>query len=450
MDSETDIMQTKQQLEDIKQVVSDVLAMAKAQGATEAEASMSKVQGIAVSARMQEVENIEFTNDGGLGIAVFVGRHKGSASTADLSPEALSLTVQKAIEIAKHTGEDACNGIADADQIATYIPDCDLYHPIELDTDQGLAYALAAEKAALDSSDLITNSDGASYNANIGCRVYGNSHGLITGYPSTRYSLSCVVLSQSEQDMQRDYAYSVSRVSTELNSPEAIGLEAAKNAIDRLDAQKINTGKYPVVFDRQIASSLFGHFVGAISGGSLYRKSSFLLNSINTQVLPEWLSIAEKPHVKRALASSPFDNEGVQTKDMQIVQDGILQHYLLTSYSARKMGLQTTGHAGGIHNWYISTNAPDQAALLQQMGTGLLVTELMGQGVNGVTGDYSRGAAGFWVENGIIQYPVHEITIAGNLTTMLKNIVGVAADIETRGSIQTGSVLISEMQIAGN
>lgn len=450
MDSETDIMQTKQQLEDIKQVVSDVLAMAKAQGATEAEASMSKVQGIAVSARMQEVENIEFTNDGGLGIAVFVGRHKGSASTADLSPEALSLTVQKAIEIAKHTGEDACNGIADADQIATYIPDCDLYHPIELDTEQGLAYALAAEKAALDSSDLITNSDGASYNANIGCRVYGNSHGLITGYPSTRYSLSCVVLSQSEQDMQRDYAYSVSRVSTELNSPEAIGLEAAKNAIDRLDAQKINTGKYPVVFDRQIASSLFGHFVGAISGGSLYRKSSFLLDTINTQVLPEWLSIAEKPHVKRALASSPFDNEGVQTKDMQIVQDGILQHYLLTSYSARKMGLQTTGHAGGIHNWYISTNAPDQAALLQQMGTGLLVTELMGQGVNGVTGDYSRGAAGFWVENGIIQYPVHEITIAGNLTTMLKNIVGVAADIETRGSIQTGSVLISEMQIAGN
>lgn len=450
MDSETDIMQTKQQLEDIKQVVSDVLAMAKAQGATEAEASMSKVQGIAVSARMQEVENIEFTNDGGLGIAVFVGRHKGSASTADLSPEALSLTVQKAIEIAKHTGEDACNGIADADQIATYIPDCDLYHPIELDTEQGLAYALAAEKAALDSSDLITNSDGASYNANIGCRVYGNSHGLITGYPSTRYSLSCVVLSQSEQDMQRDYAYSVSRVSTQLNSPEAIGLEAAKNAIDRLDAQKINTGKYPVVFDRQIASSLFGHFVGAISGGSLYRKSSFLLNSINTQVLPEWLSIAEKPHVKRALASSPFDNEGVQTKDMQIVQDGILQHYLLTSYSARKMDLQTTGHAGGIHNWYISTNAPDQAALLQQMGTGLLVTELMGQGVNGVTGDYSRGAAGFWVENGIIQYPVHEITIAGNLTTMLKNIVGVAADIETRGSIQTGSVLISEMQIAGN
>jgi PmbA protein len=450
LDSETDIMQTKQQLEDIKQVVSDVLAMAKAQGATEAEASMSKVQGIAVSARMQEVENIEFTNDGGLGIAVYVGRHKGSASTADLSPAALSLTVQKAIEIAKHTGEDDCNGIADVDQMATYIPDCDLYHPIELDTELGLTYALAAEKAALDSSDKITNSDGASYNANIGCRVYGNSHGLIAGYPSTRYSLSCVVLSQSEHDMQRDYAYSVSRVSTELSAPEAIGQEAAKNAIDRLDARKINTGKYPVVFDRQIASSLFGHFVGAISGGSLYRKSSFLLDSIQTQVLPEWLSIAEKPHVKRALASSPFDNEGVQTKDMQIVQDGVLQHYLLTSYSARKMGLTTTGHAGGIHNWYVSTNAPDQAALLQQMGTGLLVTELMGQGVNGVTGDYSRGAAGFWVENGIIQYPVHEITIAGNLKTMLKNITAVANDIEARGSIQTGSVLISEMQIAGN
>ena len=443
-------MQTKQQLEDIKEVVSDVLAMARAQGATEAEASMSKVQGIAVSARMQEVENIEFTNDGGLGISVYVGRHKGSASTADLSKAALSLTVQKAIEIAKHTGEDDCNGIADADKIATQIPDCDLYHPVELDTEQGLRDALAAEKAALDYDKQITNSDGASYNANIGCRVYGNSHGLIAGYPSSRYSLSCVVLSESDTDMQRDYAYQVSRIRSELGQPEAIGREAAKHAIDRLDARKINTGKYPVIFDKTIASSLFGHFVGAISGGSLFRKSSYLLDSLHTQVLPNWLTIDEKPHVKRALASSPFDNEGVQTNDMQIVTDGILQHYLLTSYSARKMGLETNGHAGGIHNWYVSTNAPDQASLLQQMGTGLLVTELMGQGVNGVTGDYSRGAAGFWVENGVIQYPVHEITIAGNLKSMLMNIEAIAGDIEKRGSIQTGSVLISEMQIAGN
>ena len=450
MDSETHNMQTKQQLEDIKQVVSDVLHMAKTQGATQAEASMSKVQGIAVSARMQEVENIEFTNDGGLGISVYVGKHKGSASTSDLSKAALALTVQKAIEIAKHTEEDDCNGLADEALMATHIPDCDLYHPIALDTEQGLALALAAEAAALDYDAKITNSDGASYNANIGCRVYGNSHGLIAGFPSTRYNLSCVVLSQSDDDMQRDYAYSVSRLSDHITDPASIGKEAAYNAISRLDAHKISTGKFPVVFDRQVAASLFGHLVGAISGGSLFRKSSFLLDSIGTQILPEWLSIDERPHVKQALASSPFDNEGARTQDIQIVSGGILQHYLLTSYSARKMGLTSNGHAGGIHNMYISSNTPDQATLLKQMGTGLLVTELMGQGVNGVTGDYSRGAAGFWVENGVIQYPVHEITIAGNLKDMLMNITAIAADIETRGSIQSGSVLISEMQIAGN
>jgi PmbA protein len=438
-----------QQLDDIKTAVADVLALAKQKGATQAEASMSKVQGIAVSARMQEVETVEFTNDGGLGISLYVGKKKGSASTADLSHDALALAVSKAIEIAKYTEEDPCNGLADEALLATDIPDCDLYHPVALDTEAGLALALETERYALDSDPRITNSDGASYNANIGCRVYGNSHGFLAGYPSTRYSTSCVVIAEENGDMQRDYAYTVDRIADRLKSTEKIGKEAAKHALSRLGAEKVKTGKYPVMFDSQIAGSLFGHLVSAISGGSLYRKSSFLLDSVNTQILPEWMTITEQPHLPQALASSPFDHEGVATIDRTIVADGILQLYLMTTYSGRKMNLPSTGHAGGVHNWQINTTHPDQASLLKDMGTGVLVTELMGQGVNGVTGDYSRGAAGFWVENGVIQYPISEFTIASNLKDMLLNIVGVGGDIERRGSMFTGSVLLSEMQIAG-
>jgi PmbA protein len=295
----------------------------------------------------------------------------------------------------------------------------------------------------------VTNSDGASYNANIGCRVYGNSHGFLAGYPSSRYSLSCVVIGQDGDDKQRDYAYTVDRKANRLLSAEAIGKEAAEQAVARLGAQKVNTGKYPVMFDKQIASSIFGHLVSAISGGSLYRKSSFLLDSLDTQILPDWLTIKEQPHLPQALASTPFDHEGVATIDRTIVDQGVLGLYLMTTYSGRKMGLPSTGHAGGVHNWQVSTTHTDQAALLKEMGTGVLVTELMGQGVNGVTGDYSRGAAGYWVENGVIQYPISEFTIASNLKDMFMNIVGISADIETRGSVFTGSLLISEMQIAG-
>jgi PmbA protein len=442
-------MQMKQQLQEIQDAVAEVLALAKTKGATQAEASMSKVQGIAVSARMQEVETVEFTNDGGLGISLYVGNKKGSASTADLSHAALELTVSKAIEIAKYTEEDPCNGIADKELLANDIPDCDLYHPEALDTQAGLALALEAEKYALDADTRVTNSDGASYNANIGCRVYGNSHGFLAGYPSSRYSLSCVVIGQDGDDMQRDYAYTVDRKANRLLSAEAIGKEAAEQAVARLGAQKVNTGKYPVMFDKQIASSIFGHLVSAISGGSLYRKSSFLLDSLDTQILPDWLTIKEQPHLPQALASTPFDHEGVATIDRTIVDQGVLGLYLMTTYSGRKMGLPSTGHAGGVHNWQVSTTHTDQAALLKEMGTGVLVTELMGQGVNGVTGDYSRGAAGYWVENGVIQYPISEFTIASNLKDMFMNIVGISADIETRGSVFTGSLLISEMQIAG-
>lgn len=442
-------MQMEQQLAQIQQAVEEVLALAKQKGASHAEASMSKVQGIAVSTRLKEVETVEFTNDGGLGISVYFGKRKGSASTADLSQSALTLAVEKACEIAKHTGEDPFSGPADADLLAYDYPDLDLYHPIELDTQLGIELAVAAEEAALGFDSRITNSDGASYNANIGMKVYGNSHGFIGGYPSSRYSLSCVVIGENDGDMQRDYSYTVNRRSNLLLSSSQIGKEAAEFTLSRLNARKVKTAKVPVLFHRDIASGLLGHFVSAISGGSLYRNSSFLLNSLGTQVLPNWFNISEKPHIKSGLASSPFDNEGVRTQDMQIVESGMLNHYLLTSYSARKLEMQNNGHAGGIHNWLVKDTGHSDEALLKEMGTGLLVTELMGQGVNIVTGDYSRGAAGFWVENGEIQFPVHEVTIAGNLKDMLMNICAIGSIPETRSSLQVGSILISEMQLAG-
>ena len=410
---------------------------------------MSKVEGISVSSRLREVENIEFTNDGGLGISVYVGKHKGSASTADLSMEALALAVEKAVDIAKYTSEDPCTGLADAELIATEFPDLDLYHPVPLDPQKAIKTAVAAESAALDYDPRITNSDGASYNANMGMRVYGNTHGINAGYTSSRYSLSCMVIASDNDDMQRDYAYTVSRDASKLDSAEAVGLEAAQCTVARLGAQKIKTATVPVLIDKQLASSLFGHYVGAISGGSLYRRSSFLLDKLGSQVFPEWLNIVERPHLKGGLASSNFDHEGVATKDMTIVDSGKLSTYLYTSYSARKLNTVTNGHAGGIHNWIVSDSGQSDAELLKTMGTGLYVTEMMGQGVNIVTGDYSRGAAGFWVENGVIQYPVHEVTIAGTLQEMFANIVAIGAERDARGSVSTGAVLLEKMKIAG-
>lgn len=410
---------------------------------------MSKVEGISVSSRLREVENIEFTNDGGLGISVYVGKHKGSASTADLSMEALALAVEKAVDIARYTSEDPCTGLADAELIATEFPDLDLYHPVPLDPQKAIKTAVAAESAALDYDPRITNSDGASYNANMGMRVYGNTHGINAGYTSSRYSLSCMVIASDNDDMQRDYAYTVSRDASKLDSAEAVGLEAAQCTVARLGAQKIKTATVPVLIDKQLASSLFGHYVGAISGGSLYRRSSFLLDKLGSQVFPEWLNIIERPHLKGGLASSNFDHEGVATKDMTIVDGGKLSTYLYTSYSARKLNTVTNGHAGGIHNWIVSDSGQSDAELLKTMGTGLYVTEMMGQGVNIVTGDYSRGAAGFWVENGVIQYPVHEVTIAGTLQEMFANIVAIGAERDARGSVSTGAVLLEKMKIAG-
>jgi len=448
-------MQADKQIPDIQNVVADVLALAKQKGATQAEASMSKIQGIAVGTRMMDVETIEFNNDGGLGICVFVGKRKGTASTADLSKEALELTVEKAVQIAKHTSEDQYSGLADAELMVKTPRDLDLYYPQPLDTEQGIDLAKEAEERALSYDERVKQSDGCSFHANIGCRVYGNTHGVNVGYPSSRYSYSCVMIAEqanadNSKDMQRDYAYTVAREFKDLRSPALIGAEAAKNAVNRLGGRKLSTMSVPVLFHKEIATSLYGHLVSGISGGALYRNSSFLQDSLNTQILPDWFSILERPHLKKGLASSAFDSEGVETHDMDIVTNGVLNHYLLASYAARRLGMQTNGHAGGIHNWLVKDTGEDEAALLRKMNTGLYVTELMGQGVNSVTGDYSRGAAGFWVENGVIQYPVHEITIASNLKDMFKNIVAVGSEVDANSSIRSGAILIESMQIAGN
>ena len=438
------------QISQIKDAVAEVLEHAKKLGATGAEAAMSSTSGLSVSTRMGEVETIEFNQDGGLGISVYVGNHKGSASTADLNPKTLRTVVEKAIDIAKFTSDDPHNGVADKDLLEFAPLDLDLYHPWDVSPEQGIELCHAAEQAALNADARIVNSDGASFSSHQGLRVYGNSHGLITGYPRTRHSISTMVIGKDGEQMQRDSAYTVARDQAGLKDAAAVGLEAASETLAKLNSKKLGTMKVPVVFRADIANSLFGHLVSAIGGGALYRKSSFLLDSLGTQVFNKCVNISERPHILKGLASSPFDSEGVKTIDREIIQGGELQTYLLASYAARKMNMTPTGHAGGIHNWLVEQTHADLAALLKTMGTGLLVTELMGQGVNTVTGDYSRGAAGFWVENGEIQYPVSEITIAGKLQDMFKGISGIGGDIERRGGIQTGSVLIEQMQIAGS
>ena len=438
------------QISQIKDAVAEVLEHAKKLGATGAEAAMSSTSGLSVSTRMGEVETIEFNQDGGLGISVYVGNHKGSASTADLNPKTLRTVVEKAIDIAKFTSDDPHNGVADKALLEFAPLDLDLYHPWDVSPEQGIELCHAAEQAALNADARIVNSDGASFSSHQGLRVYGNSHGLITGYPRTRHSISTMVIGKDGEQMQRDSAYTVSRDQAGLKDATAVGLEAASETLAKLNSQKLGTMKVPVVFRADIANSLFGHLVSAIGGGALYRKSSFLLDSLGKPVFNDCVNISERPHILKGLASSPFDSEGVKTIDREIIQSGELQTYLLASYAARKMNMTPTGHAGGIHNWLVEQTHADLAALLKTMGTGLLVTELMGQGVNTVTGDYSRGAAGFWVENGEIQYPVSEITIAGKLQDMFKGISGIGGDIERRGGIQTGSVLIEQMQIAGS
>ena len=440
----------KSQEQTLRDAVSFAIETAQKAGAT-AEVGVTKVSGLSVSTRLQEIENVEFTNDGALGISVYLDQQKGNASTSDLSEEAIKNTVEAALAIAKYTSPDDCTGLADKELMAFEAPDLALYHGASVDVEQATKLALEAEKSALEYDAKIVNSNGASFNSHTGVRVYGNTHGMLQSYLSSRYSLSCSVIGGELDQLENDYEYTVSREFDALSPADWVGQNCAKKVIARLNPQKLTTREVPVIFLNDVATGLISHLTGAISGGSLYRKSSFLLDHLGKQVLPDWFQISERPHLLKRLASTPFDSEGVRTQDLEIIQDGVLQTYLLTSYSGRKMGMQSTGHAGGIHNWLVKPNLTGGlTALLRQMGTGLLVTDVMGQGVNIVTGDYSRGAAGFWVENGEIQYPVAEITIAGQLQDMLKNIVAVADDVEHRSNIQIGSILLDKMKISGN
>jgi len=436
--------------EDLESIIERALEEARARGASQAEAAVSQDTGLSVGVRLGEVETLEHQRDRSMGITVYFGQRKGSASTADFSLDAVRATVAKACSIARFTAEDAASGLADAALMARAPASLDLSHPWNITADAAIEIAKSCEAAALGFDARINNSEGASLATHRGLHVYGNTHGFVGGYPTTAHTLSCVVLAGSGEDMQRDYWYSSSRDWRELEPAEAIGRESARRTIARLGPRKLSTRRSPVLFVPEIARGLIGHFTAAIRGSSQYRQSSFLLNSVGQQVFPAGFSIAERPHIPKAMGSAPFDDEGVATRDRELVADGVLTGYILSSYSARKLGLETTGNAGGAHNLLVAPNlAGGMDALLSRLGTGLLVTELMGQGVNMVTGDYSRGAAGFWVEDGSIQYPVAEITIAGNLREMLMGIAAVGDDIDARGGTRVGSILLQEMTIAG-
>jgi PmbA protein len=436
--------------EDLESIIERALEEARARGASQAEAAVSQDTGLSVGVRLGEVETLEHQRDRSMGITVYFGQRKGSASTADFSPDAVRATVAKACSIARFTAEDACSGLADAALMARAPSSLDLSHPWNVSADRAIEIAKTCEAAALQFDPRINNSEGASVSSHQGLHVYGNTHGFVGGYPTTSHSVSCVVLAGTGEDMQRDYWYSSSRDWHELENAEAIGRESARRTIARLGPRKLSTRRASVLFVPEIARGLIGHFVAAIRGSSQYRQSSFLLNSAGRQVFPAGFSISERPHIPKAMGSAPFDDEGVATADRELVVDGVLTGYILSSYSARKLGLKTTGNAGGAHNLLVAPNqSGGKEAMLSRLGEGLLVTELMGQGVNIVTGDYSRGAAGFWVENGAIQYPVAEITIAGNLRDMLAGIEAVGDDVDARGGTRVGSILLKEMTIAG-
>jgi PmbA protein len=427
------------------------LEEARRQGSSQCEVDASVSQGLSVSVRLGEVDTVEYQRDRGLGVTVYFGQRKGNASTADLTPAAVRDTVGKACAIARYTAEDPYAGLVDPEALAREIPDLDLDHPWSLTPEAAIELARACEGEGLALDARLGNSEGSAVSSQRHTGVYANSLGFLAGYSSTSHSVSCTLIAQAGDDMQRDYWWSVARDPAELEGAAAIGRTAGERALARLGARRLTTRRAPVAYAPDMARGLVRHFIGAISGPSQYRKSSFLLDACGEQVFPAFISMHEHPHIPRGLASSPFDQEGAATRDRELVREGVLQGYVLGSYSARRLGLKTTGNAGGIHNLLVTTaqGGLDPAGLLQRLGTGLLVTELMGQGVNGVTGDYSRGASGFWVENGAIAYPVHEITIAGNLKSMYRDIVALGSDVDTRGSIRTGSVLIGEMTIAG-
>jgi PmbA protein len=432
-------------------VVSFALEEARRQGASQCEADASLSRGLSVTVRLGEVETIEYQRDRGLAVTVYFGQRKGSASTADLSQRAVRDTVDKACAIARYTQADPYAGLVEAEALARDIPDLDLDHPWDLSPEAAIERARECEAAGRAVDPRITNSDGGSVGTQRHTGVYGNSHGFLNGFSATSHSLGCALVAASGEEMQRDSWYTVARVPEELDAAAVTGERAGQRAIARLGSRRLSTRKAPVLFSPEMARGLFRHFIGAIRGAAQYRKSSFLLEAAGSQVFPAFVQMRERPHIPRGLASSPFDEEGAATHDRDLVADGVLTGYVLGSYSARRLGLKTTGNAGGVHNLLVTASTPMETpeALLRRMDTGLLVTELMGQGVNGVTGDYSRGASGFWVEKGVPVHPVQEITIAGNLKQMYRDLVALGSDVDIRGGIRTGSVLISELTIAG-
>jgi PmbA protein len=433
----------------LREQVAKILEEASRQGASACEVSVSMEQGLSTTVRQREVETVEFNRDQGFGITLYVGQRKGSASTTGSGDEAVRETVAAALAIAKHASADEFAGLADPALMAQDVPDLDLYHPWQIAPDQAIELALSCEASAFATDKRILNADGTSLSTHQGCRGYGNSNGFIGAYCSSRHSLSCVMIAESDGQMQRDYHYDVSRVAGDLASAESIGRRAAERAVRRLGARPVPTCDVPVLFSAELATGLFGHFLAAISGGNLYRQSSYLEGALGEVLFPEWLNLDERPLLPRGLASSAYDNDGLATYAKPFVENGQLVSYVLGTYSGRKLGMPSTANAGGVHNLFVTQGNEDQAELIRRMGRGLFVTELMGQGLNLVTGDYSRGAGGFWVENGEIQFAVQEVTIAGNLRDMFRQIVAVGCDVERRSSIHTGSVLIERMKVAG-
>ena len=451
MSAQTDLLRdTVAGKQALATLVEKVLDEARSQGVSAAEADVSVGQGLSVTVRLGEVETVEHNRDKNLGLTVFFGHKSASASTSDFSAAAIRDTVRAACSIAKYTAADECAGLADSKQLAKDPPDLDLHHPWNLSAEVATAMARECENAARGVDRRIKNSEGATVSSYDGLEVYGNTNGFLGAIPASRQSLSCSVIAQDDAGMQRDYWYSVARDASDLQTPEQVGTIAGHRALRRLGARQPGTRETPVVYEAPVASTLLSHFVGAVRGSSLYRQASFLLDHVGKQVFSEWVRIVEQPHLPKAMGSTPFDDEGVATREHDLVAGGTLKRYVLDSYSARKLGLQTTGNAGGVHNLTIEPGERDLPALLKYMETGLLITELIGFGVNIVTGDYSRGASGFWIEKGEIQYPVEEITVAGNLKSVFTDIQAVGNDVDTRGNIRSGSILVASMTVAGN
>jgi len=435
---------------DLTNIISEMISLAsKKPGVTAVAVGGSLDSGLSATVRLGEVETVEFNRDKSLSIVVYKQKCQGVVSISDLSSEAIESAINAACRIAEYTESDPYSGLADKEFLAKNIPDLKLHHQATVTPEQAIDYAKECEAAALSFDARITNSDGANFSTHEQYYVYGNSNGFLAAYPTSKYAAYCTVIGQVGSNMQRDYDYTVARDIHDLRALPEVGIKAAEKTVARLGARKIKTCKAPVLFSPKMACSLWGTLITAISGGSLYRKSSFLLDRLNTKLFPEFVNIQEQPHLLKALGSAPFDNEGVTTRDKNVISNGVLSTYILSSYSARRLGMHTTGNSGGVHNLIITPGDHDLEQLKKQMGTGLIVTELLGHGANIVTGDYSQGAAGFWVENGVIAYPVEEITIASNLLDMFANLVAIGNDVDRASNIITGSVLLDQMTIAG-